>query len=53
MQSLFDFGFASCQSDPDIWRRGATKKDGMNYYEYILVYVDDLLVISRTVIGAI
>jgi Reverse transcriptase (RNA-dependent DNA polymerase) len=46
-QSLFDLGFVSCQSDPDIWRRGATKKDGLKYFEYVLVYVDDLLVISE------
>ena len=30
----------------DVWRRGSVKKDGTEYYEYILCYVDDCLVIS-------
>ena len=33
-------------SDPDVWFRPAIKADGEEYYEYILVYVDDLLAIS-------
>ena len=31
------------QADQDVWLRPATTKDGFDYYEYILVYVDDLL----------
>jgi hypothetical protein len=38
-------GFKSCLADPDVWLCAATKVDGTKYYEYILVYVDDLLVI--------
>jgi len=34
--------------DPDLWYRPATKEDGFEYYEYILVYVDDILVVSAT-----
>ena len=39
-------GFKSCLADPNVWLHPATKDDGTEYYEYILVYVDDLLVIS-------
>ena len=39
-------GFTSCQADPDIWMREAVKPDGSQYWEYVLLYVDDCLVIS-------
>jgi hypothetical protein len=45
-QSLQDIGFSSCLADPDVWLQPATKPDGYKYYEYILCYVDDLLVLS-------
>ena len=38
--------FEPCQADPDVWMRRATKSDGTPYYEYVLVYVDDVLIIS-------
>ena len=37
--------FTSCFPDPDLWMRPATKSDGSEYYEYVLLYVDDCLVI--------
>ena len=40
-------GFENCIADPDAWRRPARKKDGTLYYEYILVYVDDILIASE------
>ena len=40
-------GFTSCRADPDVWMRSATKPDGKEYFEYILLYVDDCLVISH------
>ena len=39
-------GFESCLADPDVWRREATRADGSRYYEYVLLYSDDCLVIS-------
>ena len=30
-------------ADPDVWLRAATKTDGESYYEYVLMYVDDIL----------
>jgi hypothetical protein len=38
--------FVPSLADPDVWYRPATKPDGFEYYEYILVYVDDILVVS-------
>ena len=40
-------GFTSCPADPDVWMRAAIKSDGGEYYEYVLLYCDDTLVISE------
>ena len=40
-------GFESCLADTYIWRREATKPDDQEYYEYVILYVDDFLVISH------
>jgi hypothetical protein len=39
-------GFESCLADPDIWMREAQKDDRTQYWEYVLLYVDDALCIS-------
>jgi len=46
-QTLHDLGFKTSYADPDVWMRPGTKGNGFQYYEYILVYVDDLLSISH------
>ena len=38
--------FTMCRADNDVWFRRATKSDGSAYYEYLLVYTDDFLVLS-------
>ena len=43
---LRDLGFESRLTDADMWKRPATKSNGFEYFEYILCYVDDCLVIS-------
>lgn len=45
--TLRNLGFTSCLADPDIWYRLAKKLDNYEYYEYVLVYVDDVLVLSH------
>ena len=40
-------GYESCLADPDLWMREAKLDNGTEYYEYILLYVDDCLVISQ------
>ena len=39
---LVDMGFRPCKAYPDLWMRSKA-----NYYEYVAVMVDDLLVFSR------
>ena len=43
---LTELGFQSTLADPDVWLRAASKGDGDQYYEYVLMYVDDILAIS-------
>lgn len=40
-------GFKPSLADPDIWFKPATSDKGFKYYSYILVYVDDLLIIDK------
>jgi len=46
-EKLTEHGFQSSLADPDVWLRAATKADGETYYEYVLMYVDDILAISQ------
>ena len=46
-QVLRDLGFESSKGDPDVWMRKANKPNGDKIWEYVLVYVDDLLCISH------
>ena len=39
-------GFTMCKADNDVWLRAAQRADGSRYYEYILVYTDDILCVS-------
>jgi hypothetical protein len=39
--------FVSCPADPDVWIRPAKRSDGTDYYDYILLYTDDALVLSE------
>jgi hypothetical protein len=45
--TLHSMGFTSSLADLDVWYRADCKPDGFEYYSYILVYVDDILVISH------
>jgi hypothetical protein len=48
LRSCMEFlGFISCKADPDVWMRPAVKADGSEYWEYVLLYCDDALVISE------
>ena len=46
-QTMYDLGFTSCYVDPDVWLRPQTKQSGKEYYEYVLIYVDDILCFSH------
>ena len=43
-----ELGFTMCRADNDVWMRRGKNRHGMDVYEYILVYSDDLLVIGKT-----
>ena len=49
MRTCMDhLGFKPCKADPDLWMRPAVKpSDGSEYWEYVLLYVDDALAISH------
>ena len=40
-------GFQSCKADPDVWFRPSIKSDGTDYYQYVLIYTDDILAIME------
>ena len=46
MALLYEMGFRDTLADPCVLRRKAKRKTGEDYYELILVYVDDLLLVS-------
>lgn len=47
LRSCMDhLGFTSCPADPDVWMRPAMKANGAKVYDYVLLYTDDVLVIS-------
>ena len=43
-----NMNFESCKVDPDVWFRPGTKDDGSNYYQYVLLYTDDILCIMES-----
>ena len=45
--TLTSMNFKFSLADNDLWLRRDTKPDGTPYYSYILVYVDDILIISH------
>jgi hypothetical protein len=46
-QALCYIGFVSTIADPNVWIQPAACKDGHEYYEMLLVYVDGVLAISH------
>jgi hypothetical protein len=39
--------FVSCPADPEVWMRPAKQSGSTDYYEYILLYTKDALVLSE------
>jgi Reverse transcriptase (RNA-dependent DNA polymerase) len=40
-------GYTPCLADNDVWLKEEVREDGFQYYSYILIYVDDILVIHH------
>jgi hypothetical protein len=45
-ETLRGMDFIPSYADPDVWMQPATKDNNFQYIEYILIYVNDILVIS-------
>jgi hypothetical protein len=45
-QSMTDLGYTRCKASHDVWMQPAVNPDGFEYYEYVLIFVDDLLHLS-------
>ena len=43
---MHHLNFSPCPADPDIWMQLAQKGDGTPCCDYVLLYVDDALVVS-------
>ena len=40
-------GFEYCKADPDIWFRSSVKDNCIDYYQYVLIYTDNILAIMK------
>ncbi len=45
--SMGQLGFTSSRADPNVWHRLLKRSTGEEYYKYVLLYVDGVLVISE------
>ena len=45
--AMDEMGFESCKAEPDVWFSSAMKDDGRDYYQYVLLYTDDILTIMQ------
>ena len=43
-----EMGFESYKADPEIWFCYSMKYDGTDYYQYVLLYTNDILAIMKT-----
>jgi hypothetical protein len=43
---LGHLGYVSCKVDPDVWLWETTRPDGFEFYEYLLIYTDDIMAIG-------
>ena len=46
-ETILNMGYVNSIADPDVWRRRVRDEKGNDYYELLLVYVDDILCVSR------
>ena len=41
--TMINLGYKPCKADQDVWMKPNCKPDGEEYYEYIIIYVDDVM----------
>ena len=44
---MYEMGFESWKDDPDIWFCSGMKDNSIDYYEYVLLYTDNILAIMQ------
>ena len=44
---MTSMNFQSCPADPDVWMRPGTKANGSTYWQYVLLYTDNILAIME------
>ena len=44
---MSELGFKACKADPEVWMQEHISPDGESYWEFVLLSVDDCLVISH------
>jgi Reverse transcriptase (RNA-dependent DNA polymerase) len=40
-------GYQSCRADPDVWLRENSDHNNTRFYEYVLIYTDDILAVGK------
>ena len=45
--AMTELGFQSCKTDPFVWFCSSIKSDGTDYYQYVLIYTDDIFSIME------
>ena len=46
-QTMMDIKYTRCKADHDVWYRPAVNPNIFEYYEYVLIFVDNILNISH------
>jgi Reverse transcriptase (RNA-dependent DNA polymerase) len=46
-QTLRDLAYKTCIADHNVWMKPKVKHNGEEYWEYVLIYSDDILVVSH------
>ncbi len=46
-KAMSELRFFPCKADPDVWLRDGLRADGSKYWEYVLLYTDDILAIME------
>jgi Reverse transcriptase (RNA-dependent DNA polymerase) len=50
-QTLRDLAYKTCVADHDVWMKPKVKPTGEEYWEYVLIYSDDILQIPFDIIS--
>lgn len=45
--AMTNMNFITCKADPDVWMRSGKRSDGTVYWQYVLLYTDDILAIME------